>query len=109
MAKKLKVPESPQELPIAIVKQMISLSTAGFGLVAALAWNEVVKSGIETFIKPYLPKGSQFFSLTLYAAIVTTLAVLITLQLTRIEHLLEVKKDDQDQASSPKSKKSKKK
>lgn len=89
MAKQIPVPNSTKELPLAIIKQMITLSTAGFGLVAALAWNELVKEIVNAYIKPYLPEGSAMLSLFLYAAIVTTLAVLVTLQLTKIQKRLE--------------------
>ncbi len=88
MAKKITVPKSSKELPLAIIKQMLTLATSGFGLVAALAWNNVIKESVETFIKPHLPEGSNVVSLLIYALIVTTLAVLVTLQLTRIEQRL---------------------
>lgn len=103
MAKKIELPEDAKDLPLAIVKQMITLSTAGFGLVAALAWNEVVKAGLDTYIKPYLPKDSQFLSLLLYAVIVTTLAVLVTLQLTKLQQHFLKSKEDQEDKKNPKS------
>ncbi len=89
MAKKIDIPENTKDLPIAIVKQMLSLVTSGFGLVAALAWNEVVKETIEIYVKPYLPEGSKVISLLVYAVIVTTLAVVSTLQLTKLQQTLE--------------------
>lgn len=96
MATKIEVPQNPKDLPLALVKQMLSLATSGFGLVAALAWNELVKETINTFIKPYLPEGSKVISLALYAIIVTALAVIITLQLTKLQQSLEknLKKED---------------
>lgn len=74
---------------------MIVLSTSGFGLVSALAWNEVVKELIASYIRPHLPQGSGLLSMFIYAAIVTTLAVFTTLQLTRLQKQLErtVEKD----------------
>lgn len=92
MAKKIPVPKNAKELPAAVVKQMLSLTTSGFGLVAALAWNEVVKEIIESYVKPYLPQGSSLVSLLLYALIVTTLAVTVTLQLATLSQRLEAKK-----------------
>ena len=89
MARKIEVPENAKELPLAVVKQMLSLATSGFGLVAALAWNELVKETINIYIKPYLPKGSNIISLLLYASIVTALAVVVTLQLTKVQQTLE--------------------
>ena len=74
MARKIEVPENTKDLPLAVVKQMLSLATSGFALVAALAWNELVKESISTFIKPYLPEGSKVISLLIYAIIVTVLS-----------------------------------
>lgn len=88
MAKQLDLPDHPKDLPLAIVKQMVTLSTSGFGLVAALAWNEFVKAAIDSYIKPYLPAGSGIISLFIYAVIVTTLAITVTLQLTRLQQRL---------------------
>jgi hypothetical protein len=89
VAKKIEVPENAKELPLAVVKQMLSLATSGFGLVAALAWNELVKETLNTYVKPYLPEGSKVISLLIYAAIVTILAVVVTLQLTKLQTTLE--------------------
>ena len=91
MAKKIEVPENTKDLPVAIVKQMLSLATSGFGLVAALAWNDVVKESLNTYIKPYLPEGSKVLSSLIYALIVTILAVVVTLQLTKLQKNLENK------------------
>jgi hypothetical protein len=71
------------------VKQILQLSTAGFGLVAALAWNEFIKTTIDTYIKPRLGAGSHILSLAIYAIIVTLLAVFITVQLGRLEAKIE--------------------
>ncbi len=64
-----------------ITNEMLKLSTTGFGLVAALAWNEAVKTFIEEYVKPYTP-GSGLVSQIIYAVIITLLAVTITYQLT---------------------------
>ncbi|MFH0749779.1 MAG: DUF5654 family protein [Candidatus Gottesmanbacteria bacterium] len=72
-----------------MVKQMIALSTAGFGLVAALAWNNVIQETVTTYIKPLMPRGSAIISLLLYALVITALAVLVTYQLTKITEKLE--------------------
>ena len=67
-----------------ILKQMVTLTTSGFGLVAALAWNNVIQEFVNTQIKPYLPAGSSLVSLFLYALVITVLAVTITYQLTKL-------------------------
>jgi len=56
------------------LKTMTQLATAGFGLVAALAWNEAIKDIIGRFIAP----GSAVLSKLIYAVIVTFLAVIVT-------------------------------
>lgn len=73
---------------LAIVKQMLQLATAGFGLVAALAWNELIQTLIAEYIKPRVGVGSGIVSLAIYALIVTALAVLVTLQLSRLAERL---------------------
>lgn len=74
-----------------IVKQMLTLATSGFGLVAALAWNNVIQEFVSTRIKPYLPSGSGLTSLIIYAVIVTVLAVTVTFQLSQLIEKLESK------------------
>jgi hypothetical protein len=74
---------------IALIKQIVQLSTAGFGLVAALAWNNVIQDFVNTYIKPYLPQGSSLISLLLYAVIITVIAVTVTYQLTMLIEKLE--------------------
>lgn len=61
-------------------KTMTQLATAGFGLVAALAWNDV----IQTFISRIVPVGDGFWSKLIYALVVTFLAVMITYYLGRL-------------------------
>lgn len=68
---------------------MITLTTSGFGLVAALAWNNVITELVNNYIKPYLPLGSGLISLALYAVLITILAVLVAYQLTHILEKLE--------------------
>lgn len=67
-----------------LLRQMVTLSTAGFGLVAALAWNEAVQSFVKSYIDPFLPGGSGVLSRFLYAMLITALAVLITYELSRL-------------------------
>ncbi len=56
------------------LKTMTQLATAGFGLVAALAWNSFIQNLIQRFIEPGSGLKSQF----IYAIIVTTIAVTVT-------------------------------
>ena len=78
-----------QEYQEAVVTQMLKLATNGFGLVAALAWNNVIKEIVEEYIKPLVGGGSGLASLFIYALLVTFLAVTVTLQLSRLKKSLE--------------------
>ncbi len=78
-----------KKLHIEIVRQMLTLATSGFGLVAALAWNSVIQEFVNTYVKTWLPNGSGIISLLLYAIIITALAVFITLQLSKLLKRLE--------------------
>lgn len=84
-----KLKTEQRQLTLAILKQMATLATSGFGLVAALAWNNVIQEIVNNYIKPYLPKGSSLFSLFLYAVLITTLAVLVTYNLAKVVKKLE--------------------
>lgn len=78
-----------KRLHIAIIKQMLTLATSGFGLVAALAWNSVIQEFVTTRIIPYLPQGSGLISLVIYAVVITAMAVVVTYQLSQIVEKLE--------------------
>lgn len=80
-----------KSLHIELVRQMITLASSGFGLVAALAWNGVIKEFIDNYVAKLLPQGGALYSLFLYAVIVTALAVVVTYQLTKILDRLESK------------------
>jgi len=63
---------------------MVTLSTAGFGLVAALAWNEAIQAFVQQYIDKYISVGSGIISRFIYAVIITMIAVFVTYQLTKI-------------------------
>lgn len=63
---------------------MLALATSGFGLVAALAWNELVKEIVTEYIKPVVGESSGIISLLVYAVLITILAVTVTYNLTRV-------------------------
>ena len=63
---------------------MVSLSTAGFGLVAALAWNEAIQAFVQEYIDQYISVGSGIISRFIYAIVITGVAVLVTYQLTKL-------------------------
>lgn len=63
----------------AIREKIITLMLGAFGLVAALAWNEAIKSLFDTVFK----KQGSLIGKFLYAISVTTIIVLISLRLQR--------------------------
>ncbi len=83
--------QKSKKFTLEVVRQMITLSTAGFGLVAALAWNNFIQEFVNSYIKKLLPNQAGIISLFLYAVIVTVLAVLVTYQLSKIAARLEEK------------------
>lgn len=74
---------------LTVITHMLKLTTNAFGLVAALAWNNVIQEVVEAYIKPLIGGESGVISLLIYAVIVTLLAVGITLQLSKIKKSLE--------------------
>lgn len=81
-----------RELKKELVKQMITLSTSGFGVVAALAWNDAIQSFVKEYIDKYFSAGSGIMSRFIYAVIITVIAVLVTYQLTK---MIKTKDDEE--------------
>ena len=74
-----------KETPKAVKEKMVTLILAGFGLVAALAWNDA----IQTLFNSFFPQGSGLIGKFVYAVIVTLIVVIISLQLKRISEKKE--------------------
>lgn len=64
----------------AYLQTMISLASAAFGVVAALAWN----SAITALFKQVFGTGAQIVSLFIYAILVTVIAVIVMVNLGRL-------------------------
>jgi len=79
-----KLKKETEELRKQFQAQLLKLVTSGFGLVAALAWNELIKEVVTIYIKPYFGENSGLVSLLIYALLVTFLAVLVTYQLSKL-------------------------
>ena len=79
-----------KSLHVEIVRQMLTLATSGFGLVAALAWNNVIQEFVNNNIKTWFPEGG-LWSLFIYAIAITALAVFVTIQLSKFLERLENK------------------
>ncbi len=85
-----KASQEARKFQSAMVEQMIKLTTSGFGLVAALAWNNVIKEFVDTYVKRYFKESSGLISLLLYALLVTLLAVMVTYHLSKLAERIRV-------------------
>lgn len=79
-----------KEFNASFIETLTTLLTTAFGLVAAFAWNEVVKSAISKYIAP----GSTVLSQLIYAVMVTLLAVLISFQLGKLAAIYRIDSED---------------
>jgi hypothetical protein len=94
---KIKAPDKIEQLPLAIIQNMIALATSGFGLVVALAWNELIRTSISHYLTPIFGEGGGIVSLLVYALTVTVLAVLVTMQLSKVEKRLKKANEDENE------------
>ena len=78
--KKVKPLKEIEEVKREFTEKTITLILGGFGLVAALAWNEAIKSLFETFFK----KSNAILGKFLYAMIVTVIVVVVSMRLRKI-------------------------
>ena len=62
------------------LQTMISLASAAFGVVAALAWN----SAITALVKQLFGEGGQIISLFIYAIVITVIAVIVMVNLGKV-------------------------
>ncbi|RJQ38174.1 hypothetical protein C4559_02290 [Candidatus Microgenomates bacterium] len=85
------MPEQKKKIHVEVLRQMLTLASSGFGLVAALAWNNVIQEFVNNYVKKWFPNNSGLISLLVYAVIITILAVFITFQLTKLLEKLEKK------------------
>lgn len=63
-----------------VIEQIAALMTAAFGLIAALAWNEAIKTLVAQFFDS---EDGQLMGLFVYAIIVTIIAVVATIVIAR--------------------------
>ena len=66
-----------------LLTQMLTLATSGFGLVAALAWNQAIQDFVKEFIQPFFPNEAIYYKF-IYAILITIFAVLVTYQLSKL-------------------------
>ncbi|OGE14742.1 hypothetical protein A3F00_03235 [Candidatus Daviesbacteria bacterium RIFCSPHIGHO2_12_FULL_37_11] len=75
-----------------LAEQLVTLSTSGFGLVAALAWNEAIQTFVKEYVQVFYPSQSGAISKFIYAIIITFFAVFVTYQLSRLAARFGTKK-----------------
>ena len=71
--------EKPKTLKEEVLDKIAALVTAAFGLVAALAWNDAIK----TIFKEIFGDQSTVGPMLLYAIVVTIIAVILTIIVAR--------------------------
>lgn len=81
--------KSSKKLEVEVVRQMLTLSASGFGLVAALAWNNLIQEFVNNYVKVFFPKNSGIISLAIYAVIITIVAVFVTYELSKLLERLD--------------------
>ena len=79
-----KIKKEASEIRKRALTESLKLATSAFGLIAALAWNEVIQEIVNVHIRPFFGKGSGLISLIVYAVIITLLVVFITYQVSKI-------------------------
>jgi hypothetical protein len=78
---KKEIKETKKELK----EKTVTLILGGFGVVAALAWNDA----IQTFFNTFFQKGSGLIGKFIYAIIVTFIVVIVSMKLRAISEKKE--------------------
>lgn len=74
-----------QETQKAVKEKMLTLILGGFGLVAALAWNDA----IQTLFNNLFPQSNGLVGKFVYAILITAIVVIISLRLKKISEQKE--------------------
>ncbi|OGL96958.1 hypothetical protein A2318_01775 [Candidatus Uhrbacteria bacterium RIFOXYB2_FULL_45_11] len=74
-------------LHIELLEQMQSLMTAGFALVAALAWN----TAIQDLFARIFPDQNSLIAKFLYAVLITLIMIIVTRRLGKTISVLKMK------------------
>ncbi len=78
-----------EKLHVQLLEKTVTLIASGMGLVAALAWNDAIK---KLFVRIFGPQSSgDMMAMFIYAAVITTVVVLVTVRLTKIVERLKRK------------------
>lgn len=85
----IKPPSTIKEMPLSLIKNMMVLAASGFGVIVALAWNDLIRAFVAAYIDPYVGKSGTLLSLLIYAVIITAVAVIVTMQLSYVQRKIE--------------------
>lgn len=77
--------QESRSIRLEVLEKMSSLSAAGFGIVAALAWN----SAIQSLFAVFFPDQQSLVAKFAYAIGITIVVVIITTQLGRAARRLK--------------------
>jgi len=85
--------QKAKKLQLEILEKLSTLVTAGLGLVAALAWNDL----IQDIFKKIFGTQSTLWAQFSYALLVTIIIVILTLQISRTVNKLkgEIKEESE--------------
>ena len=76
--------QEKHNVKIEVLEHIAALATSGFGLVAALAWNEAIKA----FFNKFFPQpGGNLFAVFIEALLNTSFSVVAPIQLGRAVNL----------------------
>lgn len=76
--------EEKKSLKVEVLEQITTLATAGFGLVAALAWSDAIK---DLFTTLFPSPSDNLIAKFGYALVITIIIVITTIQLGRAVNL----------------------
>lgn len=85
-----------EEVEVEVRSKIAGYITAGFGVVAGLAWNDAIKAFIEEF---FPQENSNLLAKFSYAVIITIIVVVISLYLVKLLRT-EQKKEDKKEENS---------
>lgn len=102
----VKIKDSGSELQREVREKTLGYIITSFGLVAGLAWNDVIKAFIERF---FPDPGNGLKAKLIYALIMTVFVVAISLYLSRLFKIDKKKKEKEEVVEEKKGKKSSKK
>lgn len=79
--------EIDKPVRVAVIDKIVQSIITGLGLITALAWNDAIQEAFGRF----LSKPAGLLAKFIYAMILTTAIVLVTLQLTKVAKRIDKK------------------